>query len=171
MLYNYKWLNKHIINKNNKGQLTQLYIRLSIIIIIIIKKRARNPGAFGNESKRSACNGVVVRHMKDAHKPALLLRILLVCALFAYRAPVAHPPNLRFSFLPNPPNNNNVVIIINTSTTTTFVSRYNKVDQTKPAEILSLNLPAMSKARVYTDVNVLRPKEYWDYESLTVQWG
>ncbi|RYR11180.1 hypothetical protein Ahy_B05g079656 isoform H [Arachis hypogaea] len=31
--------------------------------------------------------------------------------------------------------------------------------------------PAMSKARVYTDINVLRPKEYWDYESLNVQWG
>ncbi|KAF8020813.1 hypothetical protein BT93_G1287 [Corymbia citriodora subsp. variegata] len=30
---------------------------------------------------------------------------------------------------------------------------------------------AASKARVYTDVNVIRPKEYWDYESLTVQWG
>lgn len=30
---------------------------------------------------------------------------------------------------------------------------------------------AMSKARVYADVNVLRPKEYWDYEALTVQWG
>jgi casein kinase II subunit alpha len=29
----------------------------------------------------------------------------------------------------------------------------------------------MSKAKVYTDVNVLRPKEYWDYEALTVQWG
>ncbi|KAL5988164.1 Homeobox protein HD-6 [Asimina triloba] len=29
----------------------------------------------------------------------------------------------------------------------------------------------MSKSRVYTDVNVLRPKDYWDYESLTVQWG
>ncbi|KAK8663867.1 hypothetical protein V6N13_083672 [Hibiscus sabdariffa] len=29
----------------------------------------------------------------------------------------------------------------------------------------------MSKSRVYTDVNDLRPKEYWDYESLTVQWG
>nr|4ANM_A Chain A, Casein Kinase Ii Subunit Alpha [Zea mays] len=28
-----------------------------------------------------------------------------------------------------------------------------------------------SKARVYADVNVLRPKEYWDYEALTVQWG
>ncbi|KAM0951460.1 putative protein kinase CMGC-CK2 family [Dioscorea sansibarensis] len=29
----------------------------------------------------------------------------------------------------------------------------------------------MSKARVYADINVLRPKEYWDYESLTLQWG
>uniref|UniRef100_K4AA37 Casein kinase II subunit alpha n=3 Tax=Setaria TaxID=4554 RepID=K4AA37_SETIT len=29
----------------------------------------------------------------------------------------------------------------------------------------------MSKARVYTDINVQRPKEYWDYEALTVQWG
>ncbi|KAH9323892.1 hypothetical protein KI387_018531, partial [Taxus chinensis] len=29
----------------------------------------------------------------------------------------------------------------------------------------------MSKARVYTDVNVIRLKDYWDYESLTVQWG
>jgi hypothetical protein len=30
---------------------------------------------------------------------------------------------------------------------------------------------SMSKARVYSDINVLRPKEYWDYEGLTVQWG
>ncbi|KAL3616146.1 Casein kinase II subunit alpha-4, chloroplastic [Castilleja foliolosa] len=30
---------------------------------------------------------------------------------------------------------------------------------------------APSKARAYPDVNVIRPKEYWDYESLTVQWG
>ncbi|KAJ8427631.1 hypothetical protein Cgig2_010893 [Carnegiea gigantea] len=29
----------------------------------------------------------------------------------------------------------------------------------------------MSKARVYADVNIHRPREYWDYESLTVQWG
>nr|KJB18006.1 hypothetical protein B456_003G029200 [Gossypium raimondii] len=28
-----------------------------------------------------------------------------------------------------------------------------------------------SKSRVYADVNVIRPKEYWDYESLTIQWG
>ncbi|KAK6923132.1 Protein kinase domain, partial [Dillenia turbinata] len=30
---------------------------------------------------------------------------------------------------------------------------------------------AASKARVYADVNVIRPKDYWDYETLTVQWG
>ncbi|CAL9094150.1 unnamed protein product [Musa textilis] len=29
----------------------------------------------------------------------------------------------------------------------------------------------MSKARASTDVNVVRPKEYRDYESLTVRWG
>ncbi|KAL6521606.1 Homeobox protein HD-6 [Orobanche gracilis] len=29
----------------------------------------------------------------------------------------------------------------------------------------------MSKARVYADVNELRPREYWDYENFTVQWG
>ncbi|CAI5522618.1 unnamed protein product [Closterium sp. Naga37s-1] len=29
----------------------------------------------------------------------------------------------------------------------------------------------MSQARIYADVNVQRPKEYWDYEALTVQWG
>jgi casein kinase II subunit alpha len=28
-----------------------------------------------------------------------------------------------------------------------------------------------SKARVFCDVNVARPKEYWDYESIAVQWG
>lgn len=29
----------------------------------------------------------------------------------------------------------------------------------------------MSRARVYPDVNVQRPREYWDYESLVVTWG
>lgn len=29
----------------------------------------------------------------------------------------------------------------------------------------------MSTARVYADVNVKRPREYWDYESLVVNWG
>lgn len=30
---------------------------------------------------------------------------------------------------------------------------------------------APSKARVYADINVIRPKDYWEYETLTVQWG
>ncbi|KAG8373857.1 hypothetical protein BUALT_Bualt11G0068800 [Buddleja alternifolia] len=34
-----------------------------------------------------------------------------------------------------------------------------------------ISASAMSKARVYSDVNVVRPREYWDYENLTVQWG
>eukprot|EP00898_Chlorokybus_atmophyticus_P006078 jgi/Chlat1/6471/Chrsp45S05977 len=28
-----------------------------------------------------------------------------------------------------------------------------------------------SRARVYADINVHRPREYWDYENVTVQWG
>lgn len=28
-----------------------------------------------------------------------------------------------------------------------------------------------SRAKVYADVNVHKPREYWDYESLTVHWG
>eukprot|EP00850_Spirogloea_muscicola_P019970 SM000203S06146 [mRNA] locus=s203:76758:83557:+ [translate_table: standard] len=36
---------------------------------------------------------------------------------------------------------------------------------------LSKREGSMSKARVYTDINVQRPKDYWDYEALTVQWG
>ena len=28
-----------------------------------------------------------------------------------------------------------------------------------------------TRPRVYSDVNVTRPKEYWDYESIAVQWG
>jgi len=29
----------------------------------------------------------------------------------------------------------------------------------------------MSRAKVYADVNVKRPREYWDYENLTITWG
>ena len=29
----------------------------------------------------------------------------------------------------------------------------------------------MSRSRVYPDVNVHRPAEYWDYENLTINWG
>ncbi|VDP33225.1 unnamed protein product [Schistosoma mattheei] len=33
------------------------------------------------------------------------------------------------------------------------------------------NMPLSSKARVYADVNLNRPREYWDYESYEVKWG
>jgi len=33
------------------------------------------------------------------------------------------------------------------------------------------NALVMSRARVYTDVNVHRPPEYWDYENLSINWG
>ena len=29
----------------------------------------------------------------------------------------------------------------------------------------------MSRSRVYADVNVNRPRDYWDYENLAVTWG
>ncbi|KAL6215416.1 hypothetical protein ACLB2K_014846 [Fragaria x ananassa] len=32
-------------------------------------------------------------------------------------------------------------------------------------------MKAMSRARVYADVNVQRPRDYWDYESLVLEWG
>ncbi|KAF4402011.1 hypothetical protein G4B88_017523 [Cannabis sativa] len=102
--------------------------------------------------------------MRDAHNSSLLLRFLLVCTAVVWRAPIVHSPIVRTSSLPNPPNN---------KTITTFVSHSNNKahHHTEPNEILGPSLQAMSKARVYTDVNVLRPKEYWDYESLAVQWG
>jgi casein kinase II subunit alpha len=28
-----------------------------------------------------------------------------------------------------------------------------------------------SRSRVYADVNVNQPREYWDYEALQVEWG
>uniref|UniRef100_A0AAY4CGT4 Protein kinase domain-containing protein n=1 Tax=Denticeps clupeoides TaxID=299321 RepID=A0AAY4CGT4_9TELE len=31
--------------------------------------------------------------------------------------------------------------------------------------------PVPSRSRVYPDVNTLRPREYWDYESHVVEWG
>jgi len=35
----------------------------------------------------------------------------------------------------------------------------------------SLLCSVMSTSRVYADVNVTRPREYWDYENLPVQWN
>ncbi|CAN6976993.1 unnamed protein product [Brassica rapa subsp. trilocularis] len=71
-------------------------------------------------------------------------RLLLVWAILTLRAPLAHSPIRR-----SPP----------------AVSSGNTTIDPDPL------LAEMSKARVYTDVNVVRSKDYWDYESLNVQWG
>lgn len=42
-------------------------------------------------------------------------------------------------------------------------------DQTAVRFINQMALP--SRARVYADVNSHKPREYWDYESYTVEWG
>ena len=35
----------------------------------------------------------------------------------------------------------------------------------------TLTMPLASQARVYADVNLHRPREYWDYESHVIEWG
>ncbi|KAH6838158.1 casein kinase alpha 1 [Perilla frutescens var. hirtella] len=78
-----------------------------------------------------------------AHYSVLLPSILLFCAVVASLAPGAQ--------------------CFASSSCTVY-----KTDESVPPEIYGAE---MSKARVYTDVNVVRPREYWDYENLTVQWG
>ncbi|KAH9712252.1 Casein kinase II subunit alpha-1 [Citrus sinensis] len=117
------------------------------------------------------------RKHKHKHKhPAVLaaqvqvlpLRFLLACAVLALRAPIAHHPILR---TPCRSSTSNLNIITDTIAATTVVYEGAIIDKIEERNLAEIPLPAMSKARVYTDVNVLRPKEYWDYESLTVQWG
>ena len=39
------------------------------------------------------------------------------------------------------------------------------------ANKMSRRMPAPSRARVYSEVNAHRPRDYWDYESHVVEWG
>ncbi|KAF9621807.1 hypothetical protein IFM89_028245 [Coptis chinensis] len=112
--------------------------------------------------------------MRHARVSKHLLRFLIVATLVALYAPlVAQPPILRRSYLYTSNNNKNE--------TTSFLSINNNKKRSKLDLLLQIggdlfinnnnDNVVMSKAKVYTDVNVLRPKEYWDYESLAVQWG
>lgn len=83
--------------------------------------------------------------------------LLLVCTLVASRAPLAQPPN----FCPYPTNL--------TAHATLSSAAVDKI-QVGFFESKICRL-AMSKARVYAEINVVRPRDYWDYESLTVHWG
>ncbi|KAG2329466.1 hypothetical protein Bca52824_000646 [Brassica carinata] len=80
------------------------------------------------------------------------LRFLLLCGLILIlRAPSALSP---------------------TSPSTVVTNGSSFDPHLDPYPLDEISLPTvMSKARVYTDVNVIRPKEYWDYESLNVEWG
>lgn len=97
--------------------------------------------------------------MRDAHHnqvKLLLFRILLACVFIASRA---QPPNNLYTSELNCAADGTIL----------GASQVDKIDSIcVESEIYS---SAMSKARVYADVNVLRPREYWDYEALTVQWG
>ena len=42
--------------------------------------------------------------------------------------------------------------------------RYSKALRTKDSM-------SLSTSRVYADVNTQRPKDYWDYENMNIQWG
>ncbi|KAJ8260098.1 hypothetical protein GJAV_G00177020 [Gymnothorax javanicus] len=42
---------------------------------------------------------------------------------------------------------------------------------TYSAKLSDMSGPVPSRARVYTEVNTHRPREYWDYESHVVEWG
>lgn len=43
------------------------------------------------------------------------------------------------------------------------------VNSTENLKLAKMSLP--SRARVYTDVNSHKPRDYWDYESYVVDWG
>jgi hypothetical protein len=73
-------------------------------------------------------------------------------------------------------------LITTTTTTSSLYRRTTSSQASQQAHSPSVNLAqkvgksirrpgVMSKARVYAEVNVQRPKDYWDYEALTVQWG
>ncbi|CAA0829244.1 Casein kinase II subunit alpha-1 [Striga hermonthica] len=107
--------------------------------------------ALGGRYPQNKIESTLCQPSPLAHYPVLLLPISLVCALVALRAPVVQLLTRR-RLLP-----------LHTSFATVA-----KIDgAVKP----SIHASQMSKARVYTDVNVLRPREYWDYENLSVQWG
>ena len=44
-------------------------------------------------------------------------------------------------------------------------------DCREDTQCLDSKMALPSRARVYTDVNSHKPREYWDYESYVVNWG
>ena len=97
--------------------------------------------------------------MKDASNRLFLIGFVLAAALLVLPSPPVSSPRLP---PPLPPLEDDKSILLGPSIP----------NATGNLEIPKVSAAApMSKARVFADVNVHRPKEYWDYESLTVQWG
>ncbi|KAL3726187.1 hypothetical protein ACJRO7_031130 [Eucalyptus globulus] len=95
-----------------------------------------------------------MRASRHRAPPPFHLHLLLALALVALRAPVAHLP---------------VAGTPGGSGNSTPAPRHGGCHDREISRLCDLG--SMSKARVYADVNVIRPKEYWDYESLAGQWG
>ena len=53
------------------------------------------------------------------------------------------------------------------------LSWYRRALFLKAAKLTSLynTMSTTARSRVYSDVNVHRPREYWDYESHVIEWG
>lgn len=116
--------------------------------------------------------------MNDANnnKVKLILFIILFRNLFVLASIAAAPASLSQSpsdSLSQSPSDFNRLYhsqFICTATPNLLASQVDKIGPVCiESEICSCAMS--SKARVYADVNVLRPREYWDYEALTVQWG
>lgn len=45
------------------------------------------------------------------------------------------------------------------------------INKTNSSSDISEKMALPSRARVYTDVNARKPRDYWDYESYVVDWG
>lgn len=99
--------------------------------------------------------------MKDASNRLFVVGFVLVAALLVLPSPPVVSPPRPLPPPPSPLDDDRSVLLGPLIPNVTGNLEIPEVSAAAP----------MSKARVYTDVNVHRPKEYWDYESLTVQWG
>lgn len=115
--------------------------------------------------------------MNDVSHGLFIVVLVIATAHLALRRPTSISPPLFSSPLPPPLHSDTSLLCVpsfpnpnpnpNISFNIEAVTKFEAIGAKETAASVRI----MSKARVYTDVNVLRPKEYWDYESHTVKWG
>ncbi|KAA8522606.1 hypothetical protein F0562_013033 [Nyssa sinensis] len=134
-------------------------------------------------NRQGLCNSSSIRQT-DGSSPPSTHRLSTLFSLTPFLIPRQHIQPLSSVLSPRGPNypfhhndNNSSNDKINSRhhrnhRRTAFSRRFRSLKPWRSKIGKSIRRPgAPSKARVYTDVNVIRPKEYWDYESLTLQWG